>query len=171
MPEVSELKTDRKPTDPFVEPLSCVATELTRIAAEIQAVECSHLERMESAAAQLRKQLESEFQTELDAVRAEFELQLCKAAEWETERQKLLTERQTLLTERQTLLDLAQELRQRGGRGDVAAEVAKTEAALAGLQREIQALLEDSNADLSLIMRKNSERMELEAYLKGLAFK
>ena len=49
-------------------------------------------------------------------------------------------------------------------------EMAQTERALSDLQREIQGLLDDTDADLARLMRKNSQRQQMEAYLKGLTF-
>src|SRR5262245_26694134 len=94
MTEVTKVSTTVpvESPDPLVEPLSLLATELGRIAAEIQAVEVAHLERMESVATQLRnhlreqvtaevrKELEAQFQVELQAIRAEFEQQQIRQA-------------------------------------------------------------------------------------------
>jgi len=49
-------------------------------------------------------------------------------------------------------------------------EMAQTERALSDLQREIQVLLNDTDADLARLMRKNAQRQQMEAYLKGLTF-
>jgi chromosome segregation ATPase len=158
MPDVSQMSTERAPADPLVEPLSQLATELSRIAAEIQAVECSHLERMETASAELRKQVEVEVQAQVASVYAGFEERLrSAAAEWDAERQSL--QKQIEQSRRTHSNDHGRE-----------EEVARTEAALAQIDREIQAMLDDPNGDLSQIMRKNALKSELQAYFKGLTF-
>ena len=174
MQDVSKLTTERESTDPFVEPLSVLASELGRIAAEIQAVECSHLEKMEAAAAELRsrfrdqmagelrKQVECEFQTEIQTMRADFEEAMRSATvEWEAQHQSLLKE----------VEELRKPSDRRSDRRALEMELAQTGTALAELQRDIQTLLEDSNGDLSQIMRKNARCVELQAYIKGLTFK
>jgi hypothetical protein len=159
MPDVSQISTERAPADPLVEPLSQLATELTRIAAEIQAVECSHLERMEAAAAELRKQVEEEVQAQVASVYSSFEDKMrSAAAEWQAERAALLNQLEQSRSRKPS---------NDAGRAD---EVAQTQAALALLDRDTQALLDDPNGDLSQIMRKNAQKSELLAYLKGLTF-
>src|SRR5438045_8332945 len=98
MTEVLTEPVVRTNADPFVEPLSLLTSELGRIAAEIHAVECSHAERIEAAAAavrgqlreqvaaELRRQLEREFEAEVQKVHAEYEKRAAAAsAAWETE--------------------------------------------------------------------------------------
>ena len=49
-------------------------------------------------------------------------------------------------------------------------EIAQTERALVEIRREIQIMIDDPDADLSRLMRKNAQRTEMEAYYKGLTF-
>jgi len=39
-----------------------------------------------------------------------------------------------------------------------------------GIVREISAVIEDPTSELSIVIRKNVERAELESYLKGIRF-
>jgi DNA repair exonuclease SbcCD ATPase subunit len=147
-----------------------LVAELAGITSRIQEIEHSHLERMESAATQLRdrlrdqiatevrNQLQAEFQTGMEIIREEFKERMSAAtAQWEAERQSLLNE--------------IEDLRQRSNSRDTTAEVAQTEAELEAVQKKIQAMLDDSTVELSRVMKENSRQMELQAYLKGLRFK
>ena len=53
---------------------------------------------------------------------------------------------------------------------EIQMEIAQTERALTELQREIQTLVDDSDADLARLMRKHAQRVQMEAYYKGLTF-
>src|SRR6058998_1559227 len=158
--DVAEVTSGTQP-DPFVEALSLLASELSGIAARIQELERSHLERMETAAAKLRDQIaahlqnqhRAEFQSGIHVLREEFEERLRLAtAQWEAERQSLLNQ-----------------ARHRNS-SKLAREVEQTEATLQALQQKIQAMLNDPTVELSRVMQEKARQQHLQAYLKGLKF-
>jgi hypothetical protein len=165
IPNASELATEgQRPADPFVEPLSLLASQLGQIAASILQLERSHSDEMENAAAQLRHQISTDlhnqhqgrFEAEIQVLRGEFEQRMCSAtAQWEAERQSLLNE--------------IEHLRGRNSSG-VAQEVAQTEAALESLQKKIGEMLDDPTVELSRVIPENARQEQLQAYLKGLKF-
>ena len=159
MPDVSELTMPQP--DPLVEALSLFASESSGIAARIQELERSHLERMETAAAKLRDQIaahlqnqhRAEFQSGIQVLREEFEERLRLAtAQWEAERQSLLNQARHRNSSKLTQ------------------EVEQTEATLDALQQKIQAMLDDPTVALSRIMQENARQQHLQEYLKGLKF-
>src|SRR5216117_4152407 len=163
MPDVSELTMPQP--DPLVEALSLFASESSGIAARIQELERSHLERMETAAATLRDQIaahlqnqhRAEFQSGIQVLREEFEARLRLAtAQWEAERQSLSNE--------------IEDLRRHSNSSKLAQEVEQTEAALEALQKKIQAMLDDPTVELSRVMQENARQQQLQAYLNGLKF-
>ena len=87
--------------------------------------------------------LERQIATAVDRMRAEMK------AQWDAER-----------------VELAPENRQARDEA-VAAEAARVE----GLIREINLQIENPDTELSVVIRKNAERAELESYLKGLRFR
>lgn len=58
----------------------------------------------------------------------------------------------------------AQQSTPRGAPRDIEAEIARVEAKI----REISALIEDPGTELTVVIRKNVERSELDSYLKGI---
>ena len=160
MPDVSELTMPQP--DPLVEALSLFASESSGIAARIQELERSHLERMETAAAKLREQIavdlknqhRVELQSGIQVIREEYEQQLRLAtAQWEAERQSL-----------------SQDLARHRNASKLSQEVEQTEAALETLQKTIQTMLDNPTVDLSRVMQENARQQQLQAYLKGLKF-
>jgi hypothetical protein len=145
--EVSSAPIERTNVD--FEPLSLLASELGRIAAEIQAVECSHAERVEAASAALRGQREQ--------IAADLRRQLQREFEAEAERQSL--QKEVTASHRQATSEALDQ------------EEVQTAEALTTLQNEIDAMLADPDADLSPIIQMNIRRAELHAYLRGLRFK
>jgi hypothetical protein len=49
-------------------------------------------------------------------------------------------------------------------------EIAKASAELEQLEKGIKGMLDDPNVQMGLVIRKNAERAELHAYLRGLKF-
>jgi DNA repair ATPase RecN len=161
IPDVAEL-TSRPQADPFVEALSLLASELSGIAVRIQELERSHLERMETAAAKLREQIaadlknqqRAELQSGIQVIQEQYEQRLRLAtAQWEVERQAL-----------------SEDVARHRNLSKVAQEVEQTEAALEGLQKNIQAMLDNPTVDLSRVMQENARQQQLQAYLRGLKF-
>jgi hypothetical protein len=155
--------------DPFVEPLSLLSTELERLSSEIHAIEAAHSERIEQASVRLRESLQKtieqevrqrldcEFQKGIQIVRAEVEERARAAAEnWDAERHSLMTE-----------------LKRFKGTQSIECvwdQIAKTEATLDELCKRIQITIDDSEVDLTELMRMSTQKSELQAYLKGLRF-
>ena len=87
--------------------------------------------------------LERQVATAVDRMRAEMK------AQWEVERAQLTPENRQARDEA------------------VAAEAGRVE----GLIQEINLVIENPDTELSVVIRKNAERAELESYLKGLRFR
>jgi hypothetical protein len=157
-------------SDPFAEPIAFLSSELTGIAAALQTIETRYLDKLQTAAAELRKtlneeitaeqqrRLDSELQEGLRIVREQFEERFRGAAQdWQAEREKLMIE--------------VESLRQSGNVQEVLKEIGQTESALAELKKEIDSVLDAPDVDLSGIIRKNARLVELRAYLRGLSFR
>ena len=95
----------------------------------------------------LRKQLEAEFDERVRAL----------TSQWHAEREKLINENQ--------------ELRSLGNVEQTKVAIEEAEAALAGLNAEIQKMLIDDSAELSMVIQKRAQKSDIEAYLRGLRFR
>jgi len=128
--------------------------------------------------------LERQIATVVDRVRAE------SAAEWKKERAHIEADRDRLREESEQARRLLAEATLEHSRmmaevlearsvaaapkaeapgvdvGNLAAEVSRIE----GLIQDISKAIEDPEAELSLVIRKNAERAELESYLRGVRF-
>ena len=157
-------------SDPFVEPLAFLSSELTGIATAIQTIETRYLNRLQNAAAEIRKTLNEEITAErqrqfdyqlqegLQIVRDQFEERFRGAAQdWQAEREKLMGE--------------VESLRQYSSTQEVLKEITQTEAALGELKKEIDSVLDAPDVELSGIIRKNAKLVEMRAYLRGLSFR
>jgi hypothetical protein len=158
------------PLEGFVEPLSLLTAELTRISADIQALQEAHYTQIEAAAIELknnlREQITIDLQQKLDydfreatrIMRAEFDERLRSAtADWAVERESLLSEMTNL--------------RSRADRRELSAEIAKTDTALAEVRQKIDSMVDDPTVAVAKLTRASARETELKAYLKGLKFK
>jgi hypothetical protein len=154
----------QRPADPFVEPLSLLASQLSEVATSILQLERSHSEHMENAAARFRDQIAADLQNrhqgqldrEIQLLREEFEQRMCSATDqWEAERQSLLKEMEHLRHRKPS---------------ELAEEIALTEAALDSLQETTRQMLDDPAVELSRLMQENARQEKLQAYLQGLKF-
>jgi hypothetical protein len=129
------------------------------------------VEALAEGTAQSRKAIE-------EAERSAAEELKRKTREWESERDLLISEKQEI----QELLAESTDLEQgeHSAEGTQAGQIEQSSVDLKsiraelfrveGLIQEISAIIEDPNTVLSLVIRKNAERAELESYLKGLRF-
>jgi len=144
MKDTSEATTNL-PTDIFSDPLIAAALQL-REDLRVQIT------------AEVHKQLENEFQNEIRLLRNEFEERMETAtAKW--------------LEERESLIHDNEELRRLCNMERLQAAVAEAEAAIAQIQKEIQDMLDDPNAELSGLIQKNARKTDLESYLRGLRYR
>ena len=159
--------------------------------ASLQSQAAEHVERaIADASDKIRQDITSGFTTQIEAVRAEFETErerlnreLSRATEagalLESERQRLTAELERTREEAQSEIERARAEAAAAansapppasnGGGNPALlneEITRAEAKL----REIVALIDDPATELSAVIRKNVQRSELEAYLKGIRF-
>ena len=148
-------------------------------------------QHLQKALAETRSDLEEQFKNKIAELSAEWEKErlrlnaaVDRAAEagavWEAERGRLNDEIERLtlaLAKAQTDSDKAHEAAQNAAASAAQAstpvysavflqEVERAE----NLVKQISVLIDESATDLSLVIRKNVERAELEAYLKGIRF-
>ena len=165
----------------------------------LQAQSAKHIElTREEVREDLTRRFQTDLQSSLDALRAEFQVERERlSAEFNIERERLRQELRhasdavsELQVERSKLLAELQHAKEDGA---AAVEKARAEAQAAidsaakaandrqhGPDKEIQRveeelaevvrIIEDPATDLSVVIRKNVEKVELIAYLKGLRF-
>lgn len=155
--------------DVLVEPLSLLMSELTEIANRIEGVHKSHAARVEAAGAQLqdiiteqvtadlRRQLDCEFQEAARVIRTELEERMRVATDqWAVERKWLLKE---IAGFRQS------------DRRELSIEIGQSESALNQVRISIETMVNDPSVAISKLVRAKAREGELAAYLKGLNFK
>jgi Sec-independent protein translocase protein TatA len=118
-------------------------TERARLLATMEQTKSEYDRTMAEADEAAAIALERQIATAVDRMRAEMK------AQWDAERAELTPENRQARDEA------------------VAAEAARVE----GLIRGINLLIENPDTELSVVIRKNAERAELESYLKGLRFR
>ncbi len=118
-------------------------TERARLLATMEQTKSQYDRAMAEADEAAAIALERQIATAVERMRAEMK------AQWDAERAELTPENRQARDQA------------------VAAEVARVE----GLIREINLLIENPDTELSVVIRKNAERAELESYLKGLRFR
>jgi len=153
-PISEEMQTDKHSTDePLSEPVSSLSVELRRISAEILSINSNFQDQLEHALRDTHQVIENHYKQEFenalarirDEVRSQLEAELRKEFEAELDRR----------------VSHAGRLRN---------EVANVQAQLDAVMIEIKSLLEDPNAELSRVMRKRAEQVELQSYLHGLRY-
>ena len=150
----------------------------------LQAQAALHLEQaLNETRTRLEEQLKNriaELSTEWDAERTRLNAELNRvtqtAARWEAERARLNTELERLAriqvatqAEAEKAMAAARAAVKSPPTGNsevLSKEVQRVESVV----KEISLLIEDPGAELSTVIRKNVERAELEAYLKGIRY-
>jgi hypothetical protein len=135
------------------EPISSLSGELRRISAEILSINANFQDQLQQAIDGTRTVIENFYKRQFDEAVARLREEA--RAEMAAEMEKQLEE---------------ERVRQGGQAERVATEVARVTSDLERVNGEIQALLEDPSAELSLVMRKRAEEVELQSYLHGLQF-
>lgn len=159
--------------------------------ASLQAQTAEHVERARhEVEEQLNSRFQTDIQTALDNLKGEFEIErerlgkelkhaVDAAAQLESERSGLIAEVQRVKDESQAQLQKAlEEAAAAAAMAPVAApatatpspslqdEMTKVEAKV----QEILKIIDDPSTELSTVIRKNVEKSELEAYLRGMRF-
>jgi hypothetical protein len=164
--------------------------------ASLQSQAAQHLEQ---ALAETRAKLEEQFKARLAEMSAEWEKERARlntavdraaqsGTQWETERGRLNSEIERLT---RAQAEAREEIKKAHEGAKAVSEAAAASAASAAtkapapvhnpallqeverveaLIKQISVLIEDSTTELSTVIRKNVERAELEAYLKGIRF-
>jgi predicted nuclease with TOPRIM domain len=104
----------------------------------------------------------------VEQLRQQYEQKLHDAIRQKTQLATQLESASTLLEAERTRLSTAQRSSVGGGLNNetISAEVAKIEKQLT----EILAIVDNPNTELSTVIRKNVEKAELDAYLRGILF-
>jgi chromosome segregation ATPase len=154
--------------------------------ASLQGLAAQHLEEaLEKSRAKIEEHFKSrvaemttEWQAERERLTAELARMTQTKAQWEAERSRLNTELERLARVQATTQMEAEKVfasmkaasatakaRPSNSEG-LAKEIEKIEAQI----NKISLLIDDPQTDLSIVIRKNVERAELESYLKGIRF-
>jgi hypothetical protein len=166
---------------------------LTQAVHETEAsVQSEAAHRLEAALSESSSKLESQFKSKIEEISAEWAAERTRlnneitrltqtATQWETERARLTTEIERLArVQAATQVEAekafaaakaAAAAMPKAGAGTSDAEtLTKEMERIDGMVKQVTALIEDPATELSTVIRKNVERAELEAYLKGLRF-
>lgn len=182
MPESEGHATPKKPNwvdsllanspnqDPLAEPLVALSTDLSEITAAVQNIEGRYVAKFERAIGELRdalrqqmtdelkKQYDVELRKGIEIVREEFNKRLEKArAGWEGAQGPA------------TPISTATEP-SGAGSGDLLEELRRAELQLQQNAEELGAMMNRSDVELGVLIRKKSEQKELENYIRGLRF-
>ena len=127
----------------------------------------SQVERLEQQLQRMSETRERVSSEVVDQLRRQYEQRLQEAIQQKTQLAQELQNASALLEAERTRLSAAQADNQSGLDTEaIKAEIARVEAHI----NEIVALFDDPNTDLSTVIRKNVEKSELDAYLKGMLF-
>jgi hypothetical protein len=121
-----------------------------------------------------RERLRTEFDTEKELLGKELQLATGAASELQADRLRLMADLQRIREEANVEIDRVREEARIAAAAAVSSsapaqpvdEIARTERKLA----ELISLIEDPMTELSVVIRKNVEKLELEAYLMGLRY-
>ena len=127
----------------------------------------SQVERLQQQLQRVADRHERVSNEVVDQLRHQYEQRIHEAIQQKTQLALQLQSASTLLESERTRLSAAQT----GSRGGldtegIAAEVSRVE----GLITQIIAVIDDPDTDLSTVIRKNVEKAELDAYLRGILF-
>jgi chromosome segregation ATPase len=180
MDTASRKSSGGRSTDRVLEALATLAALLDRTINEMKFVDSEFQERLLQAVHDTEASLQSQTAQHLEAASAEWETERTRltralertahiGADWESERGSLNAEIERL----QSALAVAQAHREI----EKSAEPPANSAALAkeierveNLIMEISTVIDDPVTSLSIVIRKNLERAELESYLKGIRY-
>ena len=127
----------------------------------------SQVERLEQQLQRMSETRERVSSEVVDQLRRQYEQRLQEAIQQKTQLAQELQNASALLEAERTRLSAAQADNQSGLDTEaIKAEIGRVEAHI----NEIVALFDDPNTDLSTVIRKNVEKSELDAYLKGMLF-
>src|SRR2546426_6031265 len=102
----------------------------------------------------------------VDQLRKQYEQRLQETIQQKTQLAEQLQNATSLLAAERGRLSAGQTQNPGGDQKVIAAEISRVES----LIKEIVALIDDPETELSTIIRKNVEKAELDAYLKGILF-
>ena len=187
-PEAREGKMDiaskksaaGRSTDRVLEALATLAALLDRTIKEMKSVDSEFQERLLQAVHDTEASLQSQTTQHLEAASAQWDAERKRlnhaleraaqmGAEWEAERGRLNADIERL----QAALALAQahkEIEKNAEPPANTAALAREIERVEELIKQISAVIEDPAIELSTVIRKNVERAELEAYLRGIRY-
>lgn len=178
--DTASRKAGGRSTDRILEALATLAALLDRTINEMKSVDSEFQERLLQAVHETEASLQSQTAQHIEAATAEWEAERTRlnnalertaqmGAEWEAERGRLNAEIERL----QAALAVAQahkEIEKNTEPPANTAALAKEVERVEQLIKEISTLIEDPATELTTVIRKNVERAELEAYLKGIRY-
>jgi hypothetical protein len=146
---------------------------------------------LETAAEESRSKFEAQLKSRLEEISGEWEAERTRlnneinrltqaATQWETERARLSSELESLARVQAATqaeaekafaaVKAATSISKPGSATSGAEAITQEMERIDVLVKQVTALIEDPTTELSTVIRKNVERAELEAYLKGLRF-
>jgi len=138
---------------------------LTEAQEAAESVATSHKSEVADATARVRAELTEE----RDRLNRQLDELLHSAAKWDSEREHLQEELKRAAAEKEVALSTAKKevaVSHSVATEQVKSEVSKVEESI----QSISAIIDAPETELSLVIRKNVERAELEAYLRGIRF-
>ena len=130
-----------------------------------ESVDTAHKNALSDATARVR----SELTEERDRLSRQLDELLHSAAKWDSEREQLQNEIKRGAAEKETALSAAKKevaVSHSAATEQVKSEVTRVEESI----QSISAIIDAPETELSIVIRKNVERAELEAYLRGIRF-
>jgi hypothetical protein len=154
--------------DALVEAIESFSEDVRqRIAVEIQKAEEAHAPQLQ----QLRERIKESVKRELgDAIRQEFDVKYQESLKKLRDQFTRKVEQAAieLEIERKRMHNELSSLRSRDGH--VTAELSAKEAALEAMDREMAAMIDNPEIEISRVIRHNAQQSELKAYIRGLRF-
>ena len=180
METASKKAAEGQSTDRVLQALTTLAALLDRTISEMKSLDSEFQERLLRAVHYTEASLQSQTAKHLEAASAEWKIERARldgalertarmGAEWEAERGRLNAEIERL----QSALAVAQVHKAIEAATEPPANIAALSKEIERVEKligNISAVIEDPAADLSTVIRKNVERSELEAYLKGIRY-
>lgn len=180
MDPASRKLASGRSTDRVLEALATLAALLDRTINEVKFIDSEFQERLLQAIHDTEASLQSQTAQHLQAASAKWEAERSRlnnalektaqmGAEWEAERGRLNSEidrLQAALAAAEANKEIEKKAEPPANTAALAEEIERVEQ----LIKEISAVIEDPATELSTVIRKNVERAELQAYLRGIRY-
>jgi chromosome segregation ATPase len=180
MDTASRKSSGGRSTDRVFEALATIAALLDRTLSEMKSIDSEFQERLLQAVHDTEASLQSQTAQHIEGASSQWEAERKRlnnalektaqmGADWEAERGRLSAEIERL----QNALAVAQahkEIEKNTEPPVNSAALSKEIERVENLIKEISSVIDDPSTPLSIVIRKNVERAELESYLKGIRY-